>query len=195
MQARRAARELALLSLPQMPTQAQNLSNKTYDDLLSAVVRVLTEESKDLLEQAQAELQKTKRMGDDHLENALRSLENAINQTYLALEFPLTLHLGTRLEIRNYAIELLTTVHSRKEEIHGVISAVLVKWEMHRLPQIDRDLLRLATAEILYLNVPKEVAINEAVELAKRYSSDEGYRFINAILRKIGPDSPSSSPL
>jgi N utilization substance protein B len=194
MQARRAARELALLSLPQMPTQPQNLCHKTYDDLVSAVVRVLTEESKDLLEQAQAELQKTKRMGDDHLETALRSLESAINHTYLALEFPLTLQLGARPEIRDYAIQLLTTIHSHREEIHAVISAALVKWELHRLPQIDRDLLRLATAEILYLHVPKEVAINEAVELAKRYSSDDGYRFINAILRKIGTDAVPSSP-
>ncbi len=179
MQARRAARELALLSLPQMPTQAKNLVSKTFDDLLTAVVRALTEEAKDLLEKAQEELHKGQK--SDAIENVAR----AINHTYLALEFPLTLQLANRAEIRDYAIQLLVTISEHREAINQAIATALVKWELHRLPQIDRDILRLATAEILYLGIPKEVAINEAVELAKRYSTEDGYRFINGILRKI----------
>ncbi len=56
---------------------------------------------------------------------------------------------------------------------------------MTRLAQIDRDILRIAVAEILYLGVPNSVAIDEAVELAKRYSGDEGHRFINGVLRRV----------
>jgi N utilization substance protein B len=186
MQARRAARELALLSLPQMPTQAKNLQAKTFDDLLTGVVRALTEEAKDLLEKAQEELHKGQKS------SAIENVATAINHTYLALEFPVTLQLVNRQEIRDYAIELLITIGKNRESINQAIAEALVKWELHRLPQIDRDILRLATAEICYLGVPKEVAINEAVELAKRYSTEDGYRFINGILRKIAMASSVS---
>jgi N utilization substance protein B len=179
MQARRAARELALLSLPQMPTQAKNLQHKTFDDLLTGVVRALTEEAKDLLEKAQEELRKGQKT--DAIENVAR----AIDYTYLALEFPLTLQFANRSEIRDYAIQLLITISEHREAIHQAIASSLINWELHRLPQIDRDILRLATAEMFYLEVPKEVAINEAVELAKRYSTADSYRFINGVLRKI----------
>ena len=56
---------------------------------------------------------------------------------------------------------------------------------MNRLARIDRDILRIAVAEILYLGFGESGAINEAVELAKRYSGDEGYRFINGVLRRV----------
>jgi N utilization substance protein B len=61
----------------------------------------------------------------------------------------------------------------------------MVDWQLKRLPKIDQDILRLAMAEILYLDIPQKVAINEAVELAKRYSDDAGYRFINGVLRRV----------
>ncbi|MEO1068445.1 MAG: transcription antitermination protein NusB, partial [Cyanobacteria bacterium J06638_6] len=54
-----------------------------------------------------------------------------------------------------------------------------------RLPRIDRDILRLAVVEMNYLGTPDRVAINEAVELAKRYSDDDGFRFINGVLRRV----------
>ena len=50
---------------------------------------------------------------------------------------------------------------------------------------MDKDILRIATAEMLFLNVASKIAIDEAVELAKRYSSEDGYRFINGVLRRI----------
>ncbi|NEO00992.1 MAG: transcription antitermination factor NusB, partial [Moorea sp. SIO3I7] len=57
-------------------------------------------------------------------------------------------------------------------------------WQLKRLPRIDRDILRMAVAEISFLGIPDRVAINEAVELAKRYSDEEGHRFINGVLRR-----------
>ena len=49
---------------------------------------------------------------------------------------------------------------------------------------MDRDILRLAMIEIIYMDVPKRVAIDEAIEIAKRYSDEDGYRFINGVLRR-----------
>ena len=55
---------------------------------------------------------------------------------------------------------------------------------MRRLARVDRDILRLAMIEIVHLDVPTKVAIDEAIEIAKRYSDEDGYRFINGVLRR-----------
>jgi N utilization substance protein B len=61
----------------------------------------------------------------------------------------------------------------------------MVAWQLKRLARIDRDILRLAVVEMDYLGTPDKVAINEAVELAKRYSDEDSYRFINGVLRRV----------
>ncbi len=72
-----------------------------------------------------------------------------------------------------------------RTQIDQLLQESLVDWQLTRLARIDRDILRIAVTEILFLEVPDRVAINEAVELAKRYSSDEGHRFINGVLRRV----------
>jgi N utilization substance protein B len=87
--------------------------------------------------------------------------------------------------VREYTLELIETVYRRRLEIDQQLESVLVDWQLSRLPKIDRDILRIAAAEIIFLNVPCKVSINEAVEMAKRYSDDDGYRFINGVLRRL----------
>jgi N utilization substance protein B len=50
---------------------------------------------------------------------------------------------------------------------------------------VDRTILKIAVAEIHFLDVPERVAINEAVELAKRYSTEDGHKFVNGVLRRV----------
>jgi N utilization substance protein B len=76
-------------------------------------------------------------------------------------------------------------VNSKRSQIDETISTALVNWQIDRLAQLDKDILRIATAEMMFMNVASKVAIDEAVELAKRYSSEDGYRFINGVLRRI----------
>ncbi|MBD0302173.1 MAG: transcription antitermination factor NusB, partial [Tolypothrix sp. T3-bin4] len=64
-------------------------------------------------------------------------------------------------------------------------SDALVDWQVTRLAQIDLDILRIAVAEMEFLEVPDKVTIDEAVELAKRYSGEDGHRFINGVLRRV----------
>ncbi len=111
--------------------------------------------------------------------------KNAINNIGAALEFPVTLVLAQRNEVRNYAIDILKTVNGKRAEIDEMISSALVNWQIDRLAQVDKDILRIATAEMMFMSVASKVAIDEAVELAKRYSSEDGYRFINGVLRRI----------
>lgn len=87
--------------------------------------------------------------------------------------------------VRNYAKELVITVNENRHIIDELLSTALVDWQVTRLAQLDRDILQIAVAEMKFLGVPDSIAINEAVELAKRYSGDDGHRFINGVLRRV----------
>lgn len=76
-----------------------------------------------------------------------------------------------------------TTVKEHKDELDGIVSNFAKGWKLERMNRIDLSLLRLALCEIKYLDdVTPAIAINEAVELAKKYSADNAPSFINGIL-------------
>ena len=80
----------------------------------------------------------------------------------------------------------LEGIKANLEEINTLIESNLKKWTMSRIPKVDIAILRLAIYEIKYdETVPYKVAVNEAVELAKTYSTDESPAFINGVLAKI----------
>ena len=202
MQPRHISRELALFSINQLPSQTQKLESKTLDDILTAVVRSLHDETKELLQTASAELQRGQeriassetRTGDIRqdiqavegmVREAIELTKNAINNVGSALEFPVTLVLSQQAEVRNYTIDILKTIHEKRSLIDEMISSALVNWQIDRLAQVDKDILRISTAEMMFMSVASKVAIDEAVELAKRYSSEDGYRFINGVLRRV----------
>ena len=82
-----------------------------------------------------------------------------------------------------YAMKLLSGVQEKSEEINELISRYAENWRLERMSVIDRNILRLAVFELHYQDdVPTSVAINEAVEIAKRYSTDDSGSFINGIL-------------
>lgn len=76
------------------------------------------------------------------------------------------------------------------EEIDEIICKYLKGWKIQRLPKVNLAVLRLAFYEIIYEDsVPNGVVVNEAVELAKKYSGDEDYSFINGVLRSYLRDA------
>lgn len=84
------------------------------------------------------------------------------------------------------ARELLDSLAAHIEEIDAKLSENIRGWTIERLPRIDLAILRVALCEILYIDsVPNGVAINEAVNLAKKYGEDKSYAFINSVLGKI----------
>ena len=195
-QPRSIARELALLSISQIKKKAS--LDTELDSLIQAAIRTLTIEVQDNLEAASAELKR----GEERILNsetrasdldsarvmiqeALSVSQTAVNRLGMAVEFPEFLQLTNKEQVRQYATELISVVHQQRQEIEAAIANVLVAWQLSRLPKIDRDILRIAVAEILYLEVPEKVAINESVELAKRYSDEDGFRFINGVLRRL----------
>lgn len=104
-------------------------------------------------------------------------------------------HLAPR--VAEYAGELAHGVLAHLDEIDSTIQEVAPEWPIAQMARIDKNILRLAIYEILYNNaVPAKAAINEAVELAKRFGSDTSSRFINGVLGTIfnrSQGAPASS--
>ena len=90
------------------------------------------------------------------------------------------------LEIDNkYVRDVVTGVLNNLENIDKVISKYLDNWDLDRLGKTDKAILRLGAFEMLYYDTPSVVCINEAVELAKKYSDDKVVKLVNAVLDKI----------
>lgn len=198
MQSRQVARELALLSLSQMPTNPEKISEQEIPDFIIAAIRTLTTEVKEALEEAAGELQRA----DDRLLNsqtravdvqsartmvqeAIQFASQAINRMGSSVEMPEFIQLANQRDVRNYAEDIVRNMIVKREEVDQLLTAAMVDWQLNRLARIDRDILRIAVCEMLFLGIPERVAINEAVELAKRYSGEDGYRFINGVLRRV----------
>ena len=89
-------------------------------------------------------------------------------------------------EIFEYATKCVTGVTENGQEIDDTLETYAQGWTIARMPALDRAILRLATWEILFNDqVPDAVAVDEAVELAKEYSTDDSAGFVNGLLSKI----------
>ena len=86
-----------------------------------------------------------------------------------------------------FAAELVKAVLEHRAELDGLIEGAARNWRMARMAVIDRNILRLGSAQLLHFKdqVPPRVAIDEAIELAKRFGDDESGRFANGILDRI----------
>ncbi|MFB3897884.1 MAG: transcription antitermination factor NusB, partial [bacterium] len=92
-------------------------------------------------------------------------------------------------QINQFVQELLQHTVEHQPEIDGWIKETVEHWSFDRIAVLDRNILRLAIAELLYIsNIPVRVTINEAVELAKRFSTKDSGKFVNGILDKIVQD-------
>lgn len=87
---------------------------------------------------------------------------------------------------RTYIQEKVDAIREKKENLDAQINGAADRWKTERMTKVDLTVIRLAVYEMLYdEEVPVGVAINEAVELAKRYGTDQSPSFVNAILAKL----------
>lgn len=101
----------------------------------------------------------------------------------------------TDAETVEFALALVRGVALEREELDARISAVAQNWDISRMAVIDRNVLRMATYELLFLDeIPPKVSINEAIELGKRFSTKNSGAFINGILDRIksAKDTPAT---
>lgn len=92
-------------------------------------------------------------------------------------------------ETRGFADDLHRVATRREEEVDGLIVKHAQNWRLERMPTVDRNLLRTATAEMLgFPGTPAAVVINETLEIARRYAAPESLNFLNGVLDAIGRD-------
>jgi N utilization substance protein B len=199
MQSRTVSRELALLMLGQV-SDRQPAADTPLDSLLLQALASLSQHVREALDQSAQELQNAQQQLLDselqeqgaeqlprvrqHLQAGLAVAELALNRLSASLELPRVLLLANQDDVRRQAIDRTRAVLSKRQSIDQGLDAVMEGWRLTRLPRIDRDILRLAAVELAEFDTPAAVACNEAVELANRYSDEQGRRMINGVLRR-----------
>ena len=212
MQSRSLSRELALLMLGQVsdradasPKPAQDAAAAPADlpmqALLQQALTSLSQHVREALDRSAADLQTAQQQlldselqerGADqlprvrqHLHEGLGAAEQALNRLSASLELPRLLLLADQDEVRRGALDRARAVLADRPAIDQRLDAVMEGWRLGRLPRIDRDILRLAVVDLDSFGTPAAVACNEAVELANRYSDEQGRRMINGVLRRF----------
>lgn len=99
-------------------------------------------------------------------------------------------------ELTQFACTIVDGVDRHREQIDEKIDRVAENWSLKRMAATDRNLLRLGAFEILYTDTPDPVAIDEAIELAKRFGSAKSAKFVNGVLDRLmhGKAKPESNP-
>ena len=203
MQTRTLSRELALFVLGQCAERERSsalednleiLLQRALDSLMQHWREVLDHCAGDLDKAQQSlldsELQDGSASGDvasvrNHLRETLSGAEQVLNGLSASLELPRLLALADQQQVRQEAIQRIQLVLKSRELIDEQLDGVMEGWRLRRLPRIDRDILRLAVVDLRSMHTPASVACSEAVELANRYSDEQGRRMINGVLRRL----------
>jgi len=92
-------------------------------------------------------------------------------------------------DIKKFSAELVKGVADNFKVIDEKVSGYATNWQIQRMAVVDRNIMRMSCFELMFLpDIPPKVSINEAVELAKKYSGQEAAKFVNAILDKINKE-------
>ncbi len=99
-------------------------------------------------------------------------------------------------EVRGFADDLFRVATDHPAEIDGLIERHAEHWRMERMAAVDRNLLRSAVAELMgFPDTPRAVVINEALEIARKFSSPESVQFINGVLDSVGKELTGAKPV
>ena len=109
-----------------------------------------------------------------------------------------TRFVGSRLnhdpQLVAFANSLIDGVTKHREQIDEKLASIAANWRLNRMAATDRNVLRLGAYEILYGETPDRVAINEAIELARRYGTDQSSQFVNGVLDRLMKHKDNGEP-
>jgi N utilization substance protein B len=202
---RRVARELALLTM----SQVSNRGDKTPPspgEMLGRAADMLANEARERLEEAAAILSREehtiqnhyvemreeplKRQDVEAILGGLDKAQEAVEIIGSALELPAMVALAGAEETRTFALSQVQRYMDHKAEIDKRLEEAARNWSVDRMASLDRDIMRLAVGELLWAKeIPIEVAINEAVELAKKYGTPDSGRFVNGVLSRFAEEA------
>lgn len=212
MQARRAARELAFILFSQFDKKITNYSKDDLEDIILKSVRILTSNASDELKialgalvdmrdkidtyEAEHETNLNRPIGvanipvplpmTSDMTGRINEMIDIAEKAMLALEIAEFTTLDSQNEVKEYAIEIAEAFQKNHKEVDDIIQKHARNWDLQRLVKMDKDILRIAIVELLYIkDAPMKVVVDEALELAKKYSTDDSSSFINGILAKV----------
>ena len=204
MQPKSISRELALLLLEQVTdnqVDSNNIKSLTIEKILNKALDTLINHWKEELEFCANQLEiaydqlrdselkefdkKSNKVVRIHLENCLNKGQGIINSLSESIDLTRLLSLCDQSEIRKEALDRIILVLKNVNKIDEILDNAMEGWRLKRLPRIDRNILRLAYVDFNFLDIPIAVACNEAVNLANRYSDEQGRKMINGILRRV----------
>ena len=212
MQARRAARELAFILFSQFEKNITNYSRQDLQDIILKSVRILTSSATEELKIALGALVAMRDQIDNYEADSEINLNRPIGVANIPVPLPMTSDMTGRInemidisekamlaleiaefttldsqhEVKNYAIEIAEYFQKNSKEIDDMIQKYAKNWDLGRLVKMDKDILRIAIVELLYIkDAPMKVVVDEAIELAKKYSTEDSSSFVNGILAKV----------
>lgn len=215
MQARRAARELAFILFSQIDKDIDKFSKADFSNIVLKSVRTLKSNATDELQIALSSLMEFKAEVEDYeanhetnlnrpldvsnipvpmiltsdLSEKLSGVIDAAEKSLLALEIAEFTTLDSQNEVQEFAIAIAEQYKAHNAELDEIMQKYAKNWDLQRLVTMDKNILRIALIELLYIKqTPLKVVIDEALELAKKYSTDESTTFINGILAKVVVD-------
>ena len=209
---RTVARELALLTFSQLSKNIEKWENKDIVEIIERSVETLTKEAEHNLQSSVRELGAIRdyiqNYEIDHADNLERPMDvsiipvavpmtsdmigridtllDAAEKIYSAMDIVQISAMSEREDVKKYSVKLVKTFIENKELIDAQIKEYSKGWDVDRLLKVDRDVLRISITELLYFeDIPASVSIDEAVELSKKYGTEESSSFINGILRQV----------
>ena len=212
MQARRAARELAFILFSQFDKKITNYSREDLQDIILKSVRILTSSATEELKTALGGLVAMRDQIENYEADAEENLKRPIGATNIPVPIPMTSDMTGRInemidiaeksmlaleiaefttldsqhDVKNYAIQIADFFQKNHEEVDEIIQKYAKNWDLGRLVKMDKDILRIAIVELLFIkDAPMKVVVDEALELAKKYSTEDSSAFINGVLAKV----------
>lgn len=212
MQARRAARELAFILFSQFDKKITNYTREDLQDIILKSVRILTSTATDELRTALGALVAMRDQVENYEADAEENLKRPIGAANIPVPIPMTSDMTGRInemidiaeksmlaleiaefttldsqhDVKNYAIQIADFFQKNHEEVDEIIQKYAKNWDLGRLVKMDKDILRIAIVELLYIkDAPMKVVVDEALELAKKYSTEDSAAFINGVLAKV----------
>jgi len=196
------SRELSLISLGLIKDKGDFKLNKCQiEEIVESALDSLINHCRDELDKCESELENaSQKILDselkegldssfsnvrDELKKSLKKIETVMNTLSITLDFPKLIVSSGQIDIREDVNQRISNIINNLTIIDNEIDKAMDGWRLKRLPRIDRDILRLAYVDIKYLDTPIAVSCDEAVNLANKYSDEQGRKFINGVLRRL----------
>jgi len=196
------SRELSLISLSLIKDKGNFKLNKfQIEEILDSALDSLISHCRDELDNCEIDLENaSQRILEselqegvdssfsnirDELKKSLKKIETIMNTLSVTLDFPKLIVSSEQIDIREDVSKRISNIINNLTAIDSDIDLAMDGWRLKRLPRIDRDILRLAYVDINFLETPVAVACDEAVNLANKYSDEQGRKFINGVLRRL----------